>query len=121
MLVVSEYQEPGATAWRRSGSLVTWRSQVLVRAVGGGVLRGGLEESGEEIARVGAGGGGTASCERAREPGRSVWRWRGEGNNGARWMRSRADESRERSFLFKSRERGLRLNHTSGFVLALSF
>jgi len=29
---------------------------VLVRAVGGGVLRAGLEESGEEIARAGAGG-----------------------------------------------------------------
>jgi len=35
-----------------------------VRAVGGGVLRGGLEESGEEIARAGAGGGGAASCKR---------------------------------------------------------
>ena len=68
-----------------------------------------------------ASGGGAASCEQAWEPGGCV-RWRrGEGDNGARWMRSRADESRERSFLFKSREQGLRLNHSSGFVLALSF
>ena len=37
---------------------------MLVRAVGGGVLRGGLDESGEEIARAGAGGGGAASCKR---------------------------------------------------------
>ena len=92
---------------------------MLVRAVGGGVLRGGLEESGEEIARAGAGGGGAASYEWAREPGGRVRRRRGEGDYGARWMRSRADESRERSFLFKSRERGLRLNHSNCFGLAL--
>jgi len=41
---------------------------VLVRAVGGGVLRAGLEESGEEIARVGAGDGGAASSKR-----REMW------------------------------------------------
>ena len=67
----------------------------------------------------GAGGGGVASYERAREPGGRVRRRRGEGDDGVRWMRSRADESRERSFLSKSRERGLMLNHSGGFVLAL--
>ena len=62
MMVVGENQEPGATAWRRSGSLVTWGSQVLVMAVDGEVLQGGLEE----IAWAGAGGDGTVRATMGR-------------------------------------------------------
>ena len=114
-------REPGAGS--DGVAAVRLPGHVGVAGVGEGGQRTGaagrIGGEREEIAWAGADGGGAASCERAQEPGGRVWRQRGEGDDGARWMRSRADESWERSFLFKSRERGLRLNHSNFFGLAL--